>query len=569
MMNKKAMNTVVFILIGCALWHSSEAHALRRQTKKVTTKTQVEAGVPIPDASTAVAPDLENITIDVKAKRQSVINLVERAKQYLDNNSLDEACRAFTHTKNFVDGELYIFLFDTEGVCFAHAEKDLLWDNMKNYRSEFGRLIIADIIALAQAGGGWMNFQWNRATQTAWIQKVVKDGKTYAMGAGYYSHAKEEAVVNIVKAAVALFDMVKTRGQVSVEAFSDFSYPLGKFIVGDLYLYALDFKGTLMAQGDRPQLIGTNAWKAKDAKGKFVNQEIINKLKETNNGIWVSYTSKRALKHAYAEKVQDAQGNFYAIVCGYYPDTTRNTAKELVRKGYAYMKKHGRTLAAEDFTDKMDENFRYGDLYLVVHDMQGVCIAHGGNPELVGQNQMDERDEDGRYYIRSMIASAKNKGSGWETFKKNRSFETVYFEKVDLGVDSYVISCGLYPISKQETTSLLVQTAKGFLDAHERKEAFAEFVKKNGRFVNGDLEVFVFDATGLCYAYGDDYNLIWRNLVNIKDDNGFKFVEAFITATMQGATKVSFKLNGRTKIAHLDTISKDNKRYIVGSSFYL
>ncbi|HJZ23663.1 MAG TPA: cache domain-containing protein [Candidatus Babeliales bacterium] len=568
-MNKRIINLVVLICIGYALWHSSEAYALRRQTKKVANKAQVEAGVAIPNASTAVEPNLEDITIDFKAKRQSVINLVERAKKYLEDNSLDEACRAFTHTKSFVDGELYIFLFDMEGVCFAHAEKDLLWDNMKNYRSEFGRLIIEDIITLAKAGGGWTNYQWNKATQTAWIQKVVKDGKTYAMGAGYYSHSKEEAVINIVKAAVALFDVVKTRGQAFAEAFSDFSYPLGKFIIGDLYLYALDFKGTLMAQGDRPQLIGTNVWKAQDAKGKFVNQEIINKLKETNNGVWVSYTSKRALKHAYAEKVQDAQGNFYAIVCGYYPDTTRNTAKELVRKGYAYMKKQGKTLAANEFTDKANENFRYGDLFLVVHDMKGVCVAHGGNPEMVGQNQYNERDEDGRYYVRSMIASAQKNGSGWETFKKNKSFEAVYFEKVDLGVESFIVSCGLYPISKQETTSLLVQTAKSFFDTHERKEAFSEFVQKNGRFVNGDLEVFVFDATGLCYAYGDDYNLIWSNLVNIKDDNGFKFVEAFITATMRGATKLSYKLNGRTKIAHLDTISKDNKRYIIGSSFYL
>jgi len=324
-----------------------------------------------------------------------------------------------------------------------------------------------------------------------------------------------------------------------------------------------------MAQGDRPQLIGTNAWLARDAKGKLVNQEIINKLKETDNGVWVSYISKRALKHAYAEKVQDAQGNFYAIVCGYYPDTTRNTAKELVRKGYAYMKKHGKTLSVNEFTDKMNENFRYGDLFLVVHDMQGVCIAHGGNPELVGQSQDDERDEDGHYYVRSMIASAQKNGSGWETFKKNKSFETVYFERVNLGVESFVISCGLYPISKQENTSLLVQTAKSFLETHPRKQALAEFVKKNGKFINGDLSIFVFDTKGLCYAYGDNYNLIWRNLFSIKDDNGFPFVQNFITSTMQGATKVSYTLNGRTKVAHLDTLIKNEKRYIIGSSFYM
>lgn len=568
-MNKKLMNIVVLVFGGCALWHATEVDAIKRKSNKDENKSQVDSNENKTNMPDEAEPNLENIKVDVEAKRRSAMQLVERAKKYIAAHSLDEACRVFMHTKEFIDGELSIFLFDVGGVCFAHAEQDLLWKNMKDFRSEFGRFIIKDIIELAKAGGGWANYQWRRATQTAWIQKVVKDGKVYAIGAGYYSHSKEETVVNIVKSAVKLFNDVKKRKQTAVEAFSDFSYPLGKFVLGDLYLYALDFKGTLMAQGDRPQLIGTNVWNIKDKKGKLVNQEIVNKLKATNNGIWVSYISKRALKHAYAEKVQDAQGNFYAIVCGYYPDTTRHTAKELVRKGYAFMKLQGKTIAVEEFTEKMNEDFRYGDLFLVAYDMTGLCIAHGGNPELVGKNQYDDKDEDGRHYVRSMITTAKNNGSGWETFKKNKLFETAYFEKVDLGVESFVIASGFYPISKQENTALLVETAKSFLETHPRKQAFAEFVKKDGRFIDGDLSVFVFDGTGLCYAYGDEHSLIWANLLNAKDDNGFSFVQAFITSTMHGATKIRYKLNGRNKIAHLETVVKNEKRYIIGSSFYL
>lgn len=556
----------MLIVVCATLWHVTDIYAAA--VAGAAAKRQVAAKIKKSDEH-VVEPNLEDVSVDLKAKRESVVRLVERAKQYMDSHSLDESCKAFTHTKEFIDGELHIFLFDMDGICLAHAEKDLIWKDMKSYQSEFGQFIIADIIALAKAGGGWTNYQWQRATQTAWIQQVNKGGKMYVMGAGYYSHAKEESVVNLVKAASALFNFQKTRGQPPVETFSDFSYPLGKFVIGDLYLYVLDFKGVLMAQGDRPQLIGTNAWNVKDAKGKLVNQEIINKLKTSSDGVWVDYVSKRASKHAYAEKVQDSKGNFYAIVCGYYPDTTRNTARELVRKGYAYMKKQGRTIATEEFTDKMNENFRYGDLFLVVYDMKGICIAHGGNPELVGQNQYNEQDEDGHYYIRSMLQVAQDTGSGWETFKKNRSFETVYFEKVDLGVDSYVIASGLYPISKQETTALLVQTAKSYFDTHARTEALDAFVEKNGHFINGDLSIFVFDGTGLCYAYGDDHNMIWNNLRNVKDDNGFQFVQAFISATTRGATRIRFKLNGRTKIAYLDTMVKDDKRYIIGSSFYL
>ena len=51
-------------------------------------------------------------------------------------------------------------------------------------------------------------------------------------------------------------------------------------MTGDVYLYAVDFSGQMMANGDRPGLIGTNVLHVKDAEGKFVNQEIINKLEK-------------------------------------------------------------------------------------------------------------------------------------------------------------------------------------------------------------------------------------------------------------------------------------------------
>ena len=61
-------------------------------------------------------------------------------------------------------------------------------------------------------------------------------------------------------------------------------------MTGDVYLYAVDFSGQMMANGDRPGLIGTNVLNVKDAEGKFVNQEIINKLKNSTEGIWIIKT---------------------------------------------------------------------------------------------------------------------------------------------------------------------------------------------------------------------------------------------------------------------------------------
>ena len=58
------------------------------------------------------------------------------------------------------------------------------------------------------------------------------------------------------------------------------TYPLGRFVLGDLYIFALDFDGVIWAQGERPGLVGQNALDYQDATGKFANREIIDKLKK-------------------------------------------------------------------------------------------------------------------------------------------------------------------------------------------------------------------------------------------------------------------------------------------------
>ena len=72
---------------------------------------------------------------------------------------LAKVCHAFTHTKDFIEGELYLFLLDTKGVVYAHGEQaDFLWKNLWDYRDNFGAFAIQSIIKTAQAGSGWLTY---------------------------------------------------------------------------------------------------------------------------------------------------------------------------------------------------------------------------------------------------------------------------------------------------------------------------------------------------------------------------------------------------------------------------
>lgn len=507
---------------------------------------------------------------DIQGKRKQVTDLVEKAVNYFNKTkSVEKIFNAFSSNPDFLRGELYVFIYDFEGTCFASGlNQDRIWQNFYNERDSFGTPIVQMIIDTAKKGGGWLTYEWFGSIKVSYIKMVTKDGKSYALGCGYYPFSKEDAVIGLVKAGVALFNKVSSEGKPKNEAFGLFGYPLGRFVSGDLYLYAMTFAGDVVAHGERSGIIGTNGWDYRDARGKYVNREIVEKLKTATGGIWIEYMSKRAPKKAYAEKVVDSKGVEYFIACGYYPDADRNAVVDLVRKGYTLMKGHGLSEATHEFNNAEHVDFRYGDLYLYVFDMQGVCLADGSNQESVGKNLWDDKDEDGRFYVRDLVQKAKD-GGGWVDYKNKNSFKSNYVELIDLGTGKYVIGCGLYPTTKRETMSLLAKGAADYLRSGPKlKDIIGDFTKPHGKFTRGDLSVFVFTFDGICLVSGTDHELIWKNVSSWKDATGMPVIKLFEDSLSRGPGLVAYTRNNLKSVAYIEEVKKDGATYIVGSSFY-
>ena len=265
--------------------------------------------------------------------------------------------------------------------------------------------------------------------------------------------------------------------------------------------------------------------------------------------------------------MKDTQGNYYFIACGYYPEIDRDKTIDLVRRGYQFMKASGTSVAVKEFTDKNINTFRYGDLYLFVYDLKGKCIAHGGNSALIGTNQINAKDQDGVFFIRELIDQAKT-SNGWVDSKINNTFRATYVEKIDMGVDSYIIGAGMYPVAKPETMTLLVKSAVGYFQTHSEEEAFEKFTQHKTEFIRGDLSIFVLDLEGFCYAWGDDPELIWKNLLNWKDDEGKPFIKLMIEGVKQGAGPFVYTFNKRMRVNYIEQVEKGDKQYLIGSSFY-
>ncbi|HEY3308609.1 MAG TPA: cache domain-containing protein [Desulfuromonadaceae bacterium] len=123
---------------------------------------------------------------------------------------------------------------------------------------------------------------------------------------------------------------------------------------------------------------------------------------------------------------------------------TKQEAKALVDNALTYIKANGKVKALAEFNNPKG-SFVAKDMYIFALDMNGVFLAHGGNPKMAGKNQMKLQDADGKYLVKGLIIKAKS-GGGWYDYKwanpltKKIQDKSTYVMKVD----DYLIGCGIY-----------------------------------------------------------------------------------------------------------------------------
>jgi signal transduction histidine kinase len=116
---------------------------------------------------------------------------------------------------------------------------------------------------------------------------------------------KDEAVA-MVKRVEAMF--AKDGADATFKAVSDKS--IAAFHDRDLYPFIYDLKGTCVAHGARPALIGKNLIDLKDQDGKYLIREMVAIADGAGSG-WVDYkwpnplTNKIEDKTSYVEKMGD------------------------------------------------------------------------------------------------------------------------------------------------------------------------------------------------------------------------------------------------------------------------
>jgi signal transduction histidine kinase len=124
--------------------------------------------------------------------------------------------------------------------------------------------------------------------------------------------------------------------------------------------------------------------------------------------------------------------------------TTRD-AETMVHKAAALLKRDGKEKAFAVFNDPKGA-FTYRDLYIAAYDLEGKCVAHGANKARIGKVMLEDKDADGKQFVKERVAIAKKDGKGWQEYKFLNPADGKIEAKVAYVelVDDVILVCGAY-----------------------------------------------------------------------------------------------------------------------------
>jgi len=126
---------------------------------------------------------------------------------------------------------------------------------------------------------------------------------------------------------------------------------------------------------------------------------------------------------------------------------TMDEAKALGIKAAAHVKTVGTDKAVKELNTPGNP-FDKGEMYVTLHNLNGVFLSNPKVPALAGQNHFNLKDPNGKLFVQEMIGIAKTPGSGWITYTwsnpatKKAQPKKAWVQRVE-GTDLYTLS-GLF-----------------------------------------------------------------------------------------------------------------------------
>ena len=120
---------------------------------------------------------------------------------------------------------------------------------------------------------------------------------------------------------------------------------------------------------------------------------------------------------------------------------TKEDAQAMATKAADFVQKEGPDKAFAAFNAGGD--WRNGDLYVFVVDKSGTWRASGARPELVGKNDIYTADDNGKLFMKEIVAIDRN---GWVDYKFKSPTDDQLHDKSSyiVRVGDFLVGAGAY-----------------------------------------------------------------------------------------------------------------------------
>ena len=246
-----------------------------------------------------------------------LVKLVEDAATLMERKGTAAFAEFRRKGSRWFNDQYFLFVYDRAGTNTFHPTiPELVGKNLMDLRDMHGKPLIrfiTDVCRNPQRDAhAWVFYLWQEKNEfepkwkSAYVRKVVMpDGEVCAIGAGLY-HLKIEKVM-VQENVQSAVDVLMSEGKQA--AFKEFLNPASRYSFLNTFIWVTDEWGRALVDPAFPEKEGRDLTLFRDAIGRPVMKEIIDKLHKEDEA-WVQYLWPRpgavalSRKLAYVKKVR-------------------------------------------------------------------------------------------------------------------------------------------------------------------------------------------------------------------------------------------------------------------------
>ncbi len=358
-----------------------------------------------------------------------------------------------------------VWVAQTDGTLLYDTKSEEIGNNLLTdpmYSDPALQAVLTRILAVPSGSGEYIfsDKTWSRnVTKTAVWNSVKTNGAEWRVVLTYSDEETEDEGEALLRPAAGTTDAryenlkafvadaaayAKENGkEAALEEFNDQN---GSFIDGELYVFAYDMDGTVLALPNQKELLGTVRTGIPDSNGVEFIEGLIEAAGSGGGSIYYIYPNpednfKEQFKISHVMPVDDewfvGSGIYLPGVPAEFNESEKDELVKRVKNARDYAHANGKDEAVAAFND-LDGHFADGANYIFAYDNEGTTLALPHQPEMIGSDRFWLTDTYGVKIMQWEIPVAKRGGG----------FVYVHYFDPDTG-DTRLKLCYVTPVNDE------------------------------------------------------------------------------------------------------------------------